>query len=154
MRSTWQYESVIGPLFIVEEDGALLRVSFVSMPDPAAETRKSPLITETIAQLEEYFQQKRRVFSLPLDPCGTVFQKKVWQALQEIPYGETMSYGQIARMVDSPKAFRAVGMANHCNPIVIIVPCHRVIGADGSMVGYGAGLGKKEFLLRLEGALF
>ena len=154
MRSTWQYESGIGPLVIVEENGALLRVSFGSMPDPAAETRKSPLITETVAQLEEYFQQKRRVFSLPLDPCGTVFQKKVWQALQEIPYGETMSYGQIARMVDSPKAFRAVGMANHCNPIVIIVPCHRVIGADGSMVGYGAGLEKKEFLLRLEGALF
>ena len=102
------------------------------------------------AQLEQYFAGRRKTFELPLAPEGTAFQLKVWQALQEIPYGETRSYGQIARAVGNEKAARAVGMANNQNPISIIIPCHRVIGADGKLVGYGGGLERKACLLELE----
>jgi len=110
----------------------------------------SPLLVEAEKQLMEYFEGKRKSFELPLEPEGTDFQKKVWRALCAIPYGETLSYGDIAARVGNPKAARAVGMANNRNPIAIIIPCHRVIGADGKMVGYGAGLDKKVFLLTLE----
>ena len=96
---------------------------------------------------------KRKVFDLPLSLKGTDFQKQVWQALRDIPYGETRSYKQIAVAIGNPKAVRAVGMANNRNPLLIVVPCHRVIGTDGKMVGYAAGVDKKEFLLRLEGSL-
>ena len=93
---------------------------------------------------------ERKKFDLPLNPKGTDFQKQVWKILCEIPYGETRSYKQIAEAIGNPKAVRAVGMANHRNPLLIVVPCHRVIGADGKLVEYGAGLDKKEFLLQLE----
>ena len=93
---------------------------------------------------------RRREFQLPLAPKGTEFQQKVWKALLDIPYGETRSYGEIARAIGNPKASRAVGMANNRNPIAIIIPCHRVIGSTGKLVGYGGGLDKKEFLLNLE----
>ncbi len=92
------------------------------------------------------------MFDLPLEPAGTEFQKSVWVALQAIPYGETRSYGDMARQIGNPKACRAVGMANNRNPISIVIPCHRVIGADGSLVGYGGGLDLKQKLLTLEGA--
>lgn len=105
------------------------------------------------AQLTEYFAGKRKVFDLPLDPQGTEFQKRVWQALREIPYGTTCSYGEIAAKVGNPKASRAVGGANNKNPIAIVIPCHRVIGANGSLVGYASGLQTKEALLKLEGIL-
>lgn len=103
-------------------------------------------------QLEAYFQGNLREFTVALDLKGTAFQKKCWEALRRIPYGKTRSYGELARDVGSPRAFRAVGQANHNNPVAIIVPCHRVIGADGSLTGYGGGMKIKEFLLRLEGA--
>ncbi len=106
-----------------------------------------------IRQLGEYFQGQRRVFELPLDLRGTPFQKSVWQAVYEIPFGRTVSYGQIAEIVGRPKGGRAVGAANHDNPIPIVVPCHRVIGADGSLTGFGGGLSLKRKLLALEGLL-
>ena len=110
----------------------------------------SPLQREVDKQMREYFEGKRKEFDLPLRPEGTVFQKKVWNALLEIPFGETRSYQDIANAVGSPKACRAVGMANHQNPIIIVIPCHRVIGKNGKLVGYGGGLSMKEKLLLLE----
>jgi len=101
-------------------------------------------------ELEEYFAGERREFSVALEPAGTPFQMRVWQALRAIPYGETISYLELARRVESPRAFRAVGQANGRNPLSIIVPCHRVIAADGSLGGYGGGLERKRFLLALE----
>lgn len=105
-----------------------------------------------VRELKEYFSGRRRAFTVPLDLRGTPFQLRVWKALQRIPYGKTRSYGDIARQVRRPRAFRAVGQANHRNPIAIIVPCHRVIAADGTLGGYGGGLDMKRFLLNLEGA--
>ncbi len=106
------------------------------------------------AQLAEYFEGRRHVFDLPLAMTGSAFQRRVWRALQEIPYGETASYGELARRIDVPSAARAVGVANGRNPIAVIVPCHRVIGADGSLTGFGGGLERKRLLLELEaGAL-
>lgn len=112
-----------------------------------------PLLKKAVKQLDEYFAGKRKKFDLPLSMKGTEFQQKVWEALRAIPYGETRSYGDIAKAIGKPKAARAVGMANNRNPVSIIVPCHRVIGANGSLVGYGGGLKAKEFLLKLEGTL-
>lgn len=105
------------------------------------------LYTEVCSQLDLYFEGKLKKFDLPLKPVGTDFQKKVWRMLMTIPYGETKSYREIAEMAGNPKAFRAVGMANHQNPIAIVVPCHRVIGADGSLTGYGGGMAIKKWLL-------
>jgi methylated-DNA-[protein]-cysteine S-methyltransferase len=110
----------------------------------------NPLLVRAVAQLREYFAGKRRGFELPLDPQGTEFQYKVWKALSEIPYGETRNYRQIATAVGSPRAMRAVGAANGRNPLPIVVPCHRVIGADGKLVGYAGGLSVKKILLDLE----
>jgi methylated-DNA-[protein]-cysteine S-methyltransferase len=109
-----------------------------------------PVLSETARQLGEYFAGKRRGFDLPICLGGTDFQRKVWDALARIPYGETVSYGEIAAQVGSPGASRAVGMANNRNPISIVIPCHRVIGHDGALVGYGGGLDKKRYLLELE----
>ena len=106
-----------------------------------------------IEQLHQYFERKRTRFELPLAPQGTPFQQRVWAALLEIPFGVTISYGELASRLGDPKASRAVGLANGRNPISIIVPCHRVIGANGNLTGYGGGLDRKEWLLRLEGAL-
>lgn len=149
--------SPIGRLMLEEEDGALVRVAFEREIPAGIEEQAEELPLQTIEvlekaerQLDEYFAGERKVFNLPLAPKGTEFQKKVWAALCDIPYGETRSYGQIAAAVGNPKASRAVGMANHRNPISIIVPCHRVIGADGRLVGFGGGLWIKEKLLKLE----
>ena len=109
-----------------------------------------PLMQQAVRELGEYFNGDRRVFTLPLAPQGTPFQHSVWEALQKIPYGTTCSYGEIAAAIGNPKASRAVGMANNRNPLPILIPCHRVIGADGRRVGYGGGLDIKRKLLALE----
>jgi methylated-DNA-[protein]-cysteine S-methyltransferase len=115
-----------------------------------AEDEKHPILLETERQLGEYFKGKRKSFSLPLDIRGTQFQKNVWEALLAIPFGETRSYGQLAKQLGNPKATRAVGAANGRNPISIIVPCHRVIGSSGKLTGFAGGLDRKALLLDLE----
>ncbi|HZF81394.1 MAG TPA: methylated-DNA--[protein]-cysteine S-methyltransferase [Rubrivivax sp.] len=112
-----------------------------------------PLLQQAAAQFDEYFAGKRREFDLPLDPLGTPFQQRVWQALLQIPIGRLSTYGQLARELGVPAAARAIGAAVGRNPICVVVPCHRVIGSNGSLTGYAAGLPRKESLLRLEGAL-
>jgi methylated-DNA-[protein]-cysteine S-methyltransferase len=107
-------------------------------------------LAEPVRQLTEYFKGKLRTFDVPVAPVGTAFQRAVWRQLQAIPYGETLSYGELARRLGNPKAVRAVGLANGSNPISIIIPCHRVIGSNGSLVGYGGGLPTKQALLALE----
>lgn len=138
-----------GRLRIVEEADAIVRIGFGGAPHGAAEG-DTPLLREAERQLSEYFTGGRHDFSLPLAPKGTPFQQEVWQVLRTIPYGETRTYAQIAEAVGRPRACRAVGMANHRNPIGIAIPCHRVLGADGSLTGYAGGLAAKEALLRLE----
>ena len=114
------------------------------------ERKETPLHRKAAEQLREYFVDTRKVFDLPIAPVGTDFQMRCWKVLLQVPYGETRSYGDIARAAGSPKGFRAVGMANNRNPIAIIIPCHRIIGSNGKLVGYGGGLDIKEFLLELE----
>lgn len=142
------YETILGSVTFVEEDGALLAITTHRPYEGICQ--ETPLVKEAYRQLSEYLKGERKAFDLPLRPRGTDFQKQVWRALCDIPYGETRTYKQIAEAIGNPKAVRAVGMANNRNPITIIVPCHRVIGANGKLVGYGGGLEMKEFLLRLE----
>lgn len=111
---------------------------------------QTELLKRAGTELMEYFQGKRKEFTLPLSPQGTEFQKKVWEALRSIPYGETRSYGEIAAQVGNPRAARAVGGANNKNPIMIFIPCHRVVGADGSLTGFACGLEAKKYMLDLE----
>jgi methylated-DNA-[protein]-cysteine S-methyltransferase len=140
-------------LGIVEEDGAICGVLFdIGIAPNGCEKRETPLIKKAAQQFDEYFDGKRKYFNLPLSLHGTAFQMKVWNALQKIPYGKTISYGELAAIIGNPKASRAVGMANNRNPIPIIIPCHRVIGHDGSLTGYAGGLDLKRELLELEGA--
>lgn len=148
-----RFESPIGPLWLVS-DGAQLCGLYMGdeQPDHAAEARADPApFGEVLRQLQAYFAGELREFKLPLAAVGTAFQKTVWHALCDIPYGQTISYGELARRIDKPKAPRAVGLANGRNPISIIVPCHRVIGANGTLTGYGGGLPRKRWLLRHEG---
>lgn len=144
----YTYDTELGSVTFVEEDGALLAISTCRSCEGVC--LETALIKETHRQLCEYLKGERKEFDLPLNPKGTDFQKRVWKALCEIPYGETRSYKQIAETIGNPKAVRAVGIANHRNPLLIVVPCHRVIGADGKLVGYASGIDKKAFLLRLE----
>jgi methylated-DNA-[protein]-cysteine S-methyltransferase len=144
------FDSPIGLLNLAEEEGAITRIWFPDEQVPDLPLRETKLLTEAKRQLEEYFSGTRRSFDLILDPGGTEFQQRCWKSLRDIPYGGTISYGELARRIGQPKASRAVGQANHCNPIPIFIPCHRVIGTDGSLVGFGGGLSIKEFLLRLE----
>ena len=118
--------------------------------EPVRDEGRTALTDLVYRQITEYLNGQRREFDFPYALQGTEFQRKVWRALCAIPYGETRTYGEVAAAVGNPKACRAVGMANHCNPILIAVPCHRVIGANGKLVGYGSGLDMKEFLLQLE----
>lgn len=141
--------SPVGPLTLTQEDQALTGLHFGEHPQQGAEG-PTPLLEKAARQLEEYFAGQRKEFSLPLAPKGTEFQLRVWQALLQIPYGETRSYGELAAMVGNPKACRAVGGANHRNPLSILIPCHRVVGTGGSLTGYAGGLAIKEFLLKLE----
>lgn len=144
------YESPIG-LIEIGGDTAIRSLYFVDAPREAVET--SPLVEETIRQLAEYFAHGRRDFDLPLALDGTPFQRQVWGQLLTVPYGKTASYLDIANGLGNPKSIRAVGAANGQNPISIIVPCHRIIGSNGKLIGYGGGLWRKEWLLRHEGAL-
>lgn len=127
---------------------------FAARVKGAVRNDSDPLLAEAREQLTQYLAGTRRQFDLPLDPAGTAFQVLCWKALQEIPYGETRTYGQQAAVIGQPNASRAVGAANGQNPISIIVPCHRVIGANGSLTGFGGGLDKKRRLLELEGVPF
>lgn len=148
MICQYSYETILGPVTFVEEDGTLLAISthrsFEGM------LQETSLIKEAHLQFSEYLKGERKEFDIPFRMKGTKFQKQVWTALCEIPYGETRSYKQIAEAIGNPKAVRAVGMANNRNPLLVLVPCHRVIGINGQLVGYAGGLDKKEFLLRLE----
>lgn len=142
-------QSPIGLLTIEETDGAITALRFggeTVSPPP------TPLLQRAAQQLTEYFAARRRRFDLPLRPQGTVFQQAAWSALCDIPYGQTRTYAQQAAAIGNPKACRAVGMANHCNPLPLFIPCHRVIGAGGKLTGYAGGLAVKRFLLELEQA--
>jgi YbgC/YbaW family acyl-CoA thioester hydrolase len=147
-KSCFVYETEIGPLTIESGGDAITAVHFGA--EPRSELRRTELTDRADTEIEEYLSGKRTRFDLPLAPEGTAFQKRVWKALLTIPYGETRSYRQIAEQAGSQKAFRAVGMANNHNPIAILIPCHRVIGSDGSLVGYAAGLEIKKRLLAIE----
>ena len=152
MKNVFYYNTKIGRIGIEENGTAITKLDFINkdMKEEIIEENETALLKEAIKQLNEYLDGKRSSFDLPLEPKGTEFQKKVWNALKEIPFGETRSYGEIAKIIGNEKAARAVGMANNKNPIAIIVPCHRVIGADGKLVGYAGGLDLKERLLKLE----
>lgn len=140
------YQSEIGPLEVVGTQKGILAITFIE--DEFEVDRNLPAcITECLRQLDEYFKGKRQEFSVPLLLTGTEFQKAVWQQLQKIPFGETTSYGDVARAIGRPHAFRAVGNANNKNAIPIIIPCHRVIGSDGKLVGFGSGIWRKQWLL-------
>ncbi|HVR99246.1 MAG TPA: methylated-DNA--[protein]-cysteine S-methyltransferase [Thermoanaerobaculia bacterium] len=158
------FEDSLGFAYAVVRDGLLVALSHYPTADEAIRGRErhwpdaeldpdAPPFPELRRQLDEYLAGRRRTFELPLAPSGTDFQKRCWQALQEIPFGQTRSYGDQARIVGQPGAARAVGRANHDNPIGVVIPCHRVIGANGSLTGYAGGLHMKRRLLELEGVL-
>jgi methylated-DNA-[protein]-cysteine S-methyltransferase len=150
--------SPVGPLLLAADAQGLRLVEFDSPRHPMGRTDdwregRSKVLDDTRRQFDDYFAGRRRTFDLPLAPRGTRFQQQVWLALRAIPYGETISYAQLATRIGKPSAMRAVGAANGRNPLPIVVPCHRVIGADGSLTGFGGGLPTKRFLLELEGAI-
>ena len=147
---TTTVDSPVGPLLLTSDGTALTRLLFGGRPDPTWSTEPCPVLDRAVTQLAEYFRGERTDFDLPLAPAGTPFQLAVWQALRDIPYGETINYGELATRVGNARASRAVGLANGRNPISIVVPCHRVIGANGSLTGYGGGLDRKRLLLDLE----
>lgn len=141
--------SPAGNMELTANGHALVALDFTE--DAVGGETSNPVLIETTRQLEEYFKGTRKTFDIPLETTGTEFTKRVWTELQNIPYGEAISYKQLASNSGSPKAYRAVGMCNGKNRIVIIIPCHRVIGADRSLGGFTSGLDKKRFLLKLEG---
>jgi len=156
MNAFSYFESPIGRLLLTSDGTAL--TGLYMEPSRKAQCTDGWLedvtvapLSATVRQLTEYFEGTRREFDLPLRLQGTVFQQRVWRQLTEIPYGQTWSYGQLATRIDKPSASRAVGLANGRNPISILVPCHRVIGADGSLTGYGGGIERKRWLLVHEG---
>jgi methylated-DNA-[protein]-cysteine S-methyltransferase len=149
-------QSPIGRLMLASDGAALTGLYMepsrkTQSTDGWSENAAAPPLAAALRQLTEYFAGTRREFDLPLRLRGTEFQKRVWQELTEIPYGQTWSYGELAKRINNPSASRAVGLANGRNPISILVPCHRVIGADGSLTGYGGGLERKRWLLAHEG---
>lgn len=146
------FESPVGPLRLVSDGEALTGLymnEHLYGPKFTADWREErvPVIVEAASQLKEYFAGTHRVFELPLAPAGTTFQQQVWKALLELGFGETTTYGEIARRIGNPSATRAVGAANGQNPISIIIPCHRLVGSDGKLIRYGGGLERKQFLL-------
>lgn len=153
MSATFTYESPIGKLLITLSDSGIKQIKFVE-----DETNGLELVAnsshEIVKQLKEYFDLQRTAFTLPLDLQGTAFQKKVWQALLAIPFGTTLSYLKVAQKLGDPKKVRAVAAAIAKNPVLILVPCHRVIGSDAKLVGYSGGLQRKQALLKLEGFQF
>ena len=156
---TLHYNSPLGPLLIAEDGGHIVEISFMEADTrqkfhqtarPGHDPGDAPVAAACIQELEAYFAGKLQTFAVPINPTGTDFRKRVWAALMDIPYGQTISYKQLAENIGQPKASRAVGGANNNNPISIIVPCHRVIGANGALVGYGGGPENKTFLLEHE----
>ncbi len=152
-----EIDSPVGRLLLAGDGRSLIHLGFQSGPRPQVPAggwvADAAPFGAAIGQLGEYFAGRRRSFDLPLAPRGTEFQRRVWRALTGIPYGTTISYGELARRIGRPSASRAVGLANGANPLPIVVPCHRVIGADGSLTGFGGGLPIKRKLLALEGSL-
>ena len=150
MINYYTYDSPYGDI-VIESDGNAITGIKTGLNAKTIGKKEACTLTDIAAgQLKEYFAGKRKRFDLPLNPCGTDFQRSVWKALQDIPYGKTKTYKQIAEMIGNPKACRAVGMANNKNPIWIVIPCHRVIGTDGTLTGYGGGINMKKRLLELE----
>jgi len=152
----WQFETPIGPLLLLGDALHLRRIGLQGGTHPEtvdeAWIQAEEPFGEAIAQLQQYFAGTRQQFELPLAPQGTDFQQAVWRELQAIPYGRTLSYGALARKLGNAQASRAVGLANGANPLPVVIPCHRVIGADGSLTGFGGGLAIKHSLLTLEQA--
>ena len=146
------YKSPIGPIEVVGLEDCILSLDFVDK-EFAGDADLPFCLKACVKQIDEYFKGHRSKFLLNLDPEGTKFQRLVWRQLEKIPFGEVLSYGQIASAIGNPKACRAVGSANGKNPISIIIPCHRVIGSDGSLTGYGGGLWRKEWLIKHERGL-
>ena len=146
----WMFETPVGCMAVGEEDGALVRLWLPNQPMPRLMPHKTPLLERAQGQILEYFNGQRQVFDLPLSPVGTQFQQKVWKALLDIPYGETESYGELAARIGCPGGARAVGFANRNNPLPILIPCHRVIGAKGALTGYAEGVELKQKLLEHE----
>lgn len=150
------FESPIGPLLVWGDESAVHGIVFpkngkARRAEAGWRESRGGAVAEAVRQLREYFAGRRTQFDLPLAPEGTEFQRSVWRRLQEIPYGQTISYGELAKRVGNPKASRAVGSANGKNPLPIVIPCHRVIAGDGGLGGFGGGLSVKEKLLALEG---
>jgi len=150
-------KSPVGILTLVTDNKSLTQIgwenpgaAFVPVAD-AKEDKNHPVLLQAAEELDEYFAGKRKTFTVNVDPEGTEFQKKVWKALLTIPFGKTKTYGDVAALIENPDAVRAVGGAANRNPIPVIIPCHRVIGADGKLVGFGGGLERKEYLLEIEG---
>lgn len=151
MKYLYVYDTAIGKISLEETEGYISQLHFGTDGVYAeAHTHESPLLRKAIQQVDSYLSGALHIFDLPLKPVGTEFQQKVWEALRAIPYGETRSYGAVAAAIGNPNAARAVGLANNHNPIAIVIPCHRVIGAKGDLVGYAGGLAIKEHLLQLE----
>lgn len=142
----YQFENI--SLYLVATETHLINIQFTQPQKALLQTTE--LLSMATIQLDEYFQGKRTIFSLPFKLTGTPFQLAVWKELQNIPYGQTTSYKEIAQKINKPKAYRAVGMANNKNPLPIIIPCHRVIGSNGKLIGYAGGLKLKNYLLELE----
>lgn len=151
MKYKKEIDTKIGNICIIEEENQIIEIKINEKIEEQIIQKETKLLKETEKQLKEYLEGVRKKFTVPLNPKGTKFMEEVWSSLQEIPYGEVRTYQQIAQKVGKPKAARAIGMANHRNPIPIIIPCHRVIGNNGKLVGYALGLDKKKFLLELEG---
>jgi len=153
METYWmEIAAPIGKIIVMADDEAVTHIEFSAKYHPPGMPQLNAVLTRAQKQLVEYFTGKREEFDLPLKLEGTAFQRKVWKALARIPFGQTRTYGQIAKTVKSPAASRAVGAACGRNPLPIVVPCHRVVGSSGSLTGFGGGLAMKEWLLKHEGA--
>lgn len=150
MRYVLRVDLPVGEMWLVQDGDALVELRLPGDAAPEGEHAETPLLREAALQLAEYFEGKRALFGLPLKPEGTEFRRAVWAALLDIPAGRTASYGDIALAIGKPQASRAVGSANHANPLPVFIPCHRVIGSGGALVGYGGGLDLKQKLLELE----
>ena len=148
------HDTLIGKLRLVEEDGAIIQLVLDRIYPPVEGEQsgeETPLLHRLKEQFDEYFDGKRRTFEIPIRPKGTAFQLRDWEELQRIPYGETRTYKDIAQAIGCPKGYRAVGLANNRNPVIILIPCHRVVGSNGKLVGYAGGVDLKEKLLEIEG---
>lgn len=150
MTNLLLHPTPLGTIGIAENGRAITEIFFNEQIPVGAHTHSTPLLQQAAQQIDEYFAGKRTAFDLPLEPQGTPYRLRVWQTLRGIPYGATATYAEIATCAGNPRAARAVGGANHHNPIPIVIPCHRVIGANGALTGYAGGMERKEFLLALE----